>query len=196
VVRPRSALAASLLVGIALGLFGGYLTWGRRPVVVITSKPEPAASVGAPLLPSDSAAAAAPTVTVEPPARATQQTRAPSPRPARPAASASTPTRPPKGQAARPGGAKVQQEAAAQPAAKGPSRVEFVTRPRGARVYVDGRLLGKTPLTVESVAPGARAVRFQLDGYRPWATTVDLAPGQRARVAASLELTAVSQGPR
>jgi hypothetical protein len=51
-------------------------------------------------------------------------------------------------------------------------------------------------MTVESMTPGRRAIRFQLDGYRPWSTTVDLAPGQQARVAASLELTAVSQGPR
>jgi hypothetical protein len=51
-------------------------------------------------------------------------------------------------------------------------------------------------MTVESMTPGRRAIRFHLDGYRPWSTTVDLAPGQQARVAASLELTAVSQGPR
>jgi hypothetical protein len=136
-------------------------------------------------------------VTVEPPARAAQQAPAPLSRPAGPAASASpTPPRPPRAQAARPGGAKPRQEAGAQPAAKGPSRLEFITRPAGARIYVDGRLLGTTPLTVQSVAPGARTVRFQLDGYRPWATRVDLTPGQRVRVAASLELTAVSQGPR
>jgi hypothetical protein len=61
------------------------------------------------------------------------------------------------------------------------------SRPRGARVFLDGRLVGTTPLVVDEVRPGAHAVRIDLIGHRRWVTTVDVAPGQRQKVAASLE---------
>ena len=195
VVGSRAALAASLLVGIGLGLLGGYVTWGWRPAPVATSKTEPTTAVGASLPPSTSNAATAPAASVEPPARAEQPAPTPSPRPTKPT-SPDTSSQGTTRQAKRSAETKVQQQAAVRPGAKGPCRVEFVSRPAGARIYVDGRLVGATPLTLETIAAGARAVRLQLDGYRPWATTVNLVPGQRARLAASLELTAVSRGPR
>jgi hypothetical protein len=71
--------------------------------------------------------------------------------------------------------------------ATGQGRLEIVSRPAGARVTIDGRQVGVTPVQT-SVQAGARAVRLELDGYAPWSTTVRIEPGRPARVGASLEL--------
>jgi PEGA domain len=39
------------------------------------------------------------------------------------------------------------------------------------------------------VPGGVRTVRFEMTGYRAWQTRVEVVPGQRVRVAASLEQT-------
>lgn len=61
------------------------------------------------------------------------------------------------------------------------------SRPAGARVFVDGRQVGVTPLQLDSVDAGSHAVRLELEGFGPWATTVQVVRGQRARVSGSLE---------
>ena len=64
-------------------------------------------------------------------------------------------------------------------------RVE--SRPSGATVMIDGRVVGTTPLQIPNVEPGAHQVRLELPGHRPWSTTTSLVAGQSVRVAASLE---------
>ncbi|MEW5984213.1 MAG: PEGA domain-containing protein [Acidobacteriota bacterium] len=65
--------------------------------------------------------------------------------------------------------------------------ISVETRPGGVRVFIDGRAVGLSPLVVPEVAAGKHEVRLELQGYRPWVTTVTLTPGQRLRVTASLE---------
>ena len=60
------------------------------------------------------------------------------------------------------------------------------TRPPGAAVWVDQRLVGETPMLIPDVPAGAHQIEFRLDGYRIWTTTVDVVPATQARVAASL----------
>jgi hypothetical protein len=62
------------------------------------------------------------------------------------------------------------------------------SRPAGASVFVDGTLIGKTPLTLGEVAAGDHAVSLDLDGYRRWSSSVRIIAGERNRVTASLEL--------
>jgi hypothetical protein len=62
-----------------------------------------------------------------------------------------------------------------------------VSRPSGAQVFVDGRFVGTTPLRLSDVAAGSHAVRIALPGHRRWVTSVNVSPGERSRVAASLE---------
>jgi serine/threonine protein kinase len=64
-------------------------------------------------------------------------------------------------------------------------RVE--SRPSGAAVIVDGRVVGTTPLQISDVEPGAHQIRLELPGHRPWSTTTTIVAGQTVRVAASLE---------
>jgi hypothetical protein len=61
------------------------------------------------------------------------------------------------------------------------------SRPPGARVFVDGSLVGSTPLLLSGIKPGARDVRLEHPGHRAWTATVEITAGQRQRVAASLE---------
>jgi hypothetical protein len=61
------------------------------------------------------------------------------------------------------------------------------TRPAGARVFIDGREVGTSPLAVPGVAAGSHVVRFELPGYKRWSASVSVVAGGRNRVAASLE---------
>lgn len=48
------------------------------------------------------------------------------------------------------------------------------TFPGGARAYLDGRLLGTTPLGVGRVRRGTHEVRFEKEGHRPVEITIDV----------------------
>jgi hypothetical protein len=73
----------------------------------------------------------------------------------------------------------------APPATTGTLVVE--SRPVGATVFVDGRQIGVTPLSMPEVTPGTLRIRLQLAGFNPWVTTAQIQAGTRTRVAASLE---------
>jgi serine/threonine-protein kinase len=61
------------------------------------------------------------------------------------------------------------------------------SRPTGAHVFLDGRLLGTTPLAMPSVPAGEHAIRLELGGYRRWSSSVRVVASERNRVTASLE---------
>ena len=61
------------------------------------------------------------------------------------------------------------------------------SRPPDARVLVDDRMVGTTPVLVPDLAPGSHRVRIERAGYRSWVTTVAVPGAERVRVAASLE---------
>jgi hypothetical protein len=61
------------------------------------------------------------------------------------------------------------------------------SRPRGARVFIDGQAVGATPLSVPDVPIGSHVVRLELPDHRIWSTTARVAAGQSARVTGSLE---------
>jgi serine/threonine protein kinase len=76
--------------------------------------------------------------------------------------------------------------AVSRPGAKtGVLRVE--SRPSGAAVLIDGRVVGTTPLLISDLEPRTHQVRLELPGHRPWTTTTTIVAGQTVRVAASLE---------
>lgn len=60
------------------------------------------------------------------------------------------------------------------------------SRPTGARVFVDGKPVGVTPLQVDAVQAGAHAVRLERDGYRTWSRSVRVPGGGASRVSGSL----------
>lgn len=62
-----------------------------------------------------------------------------------------------------------------------------VSRPPGASVYLDGRLVGTAPLSLPSVTAGSHAIRLEHDGYRRWTSAIRIVASQPNRITASLE---------
>lgn len=60
------------------------------------------------------------------------------------------------------------------------------TRPRAARVVIDGKPYGMTPVLVPQLSPGTHTVRLEMDGYAPSSTSVVVRAGEQARVSVSL----------
>jgi hypothetical protein len=61
------------------------------------------------------------------------------------------------------------------------------SKPAGAKVYVDNKLAGTTPLSVPNLPAGSHAIRLERDGYRRWSSSVRVVAAERNRVTASLE---------
>jgi PEGA domain/Protein kinase domain len=95
--------------------------------------------------------------------------------------------------AATPNAARPQQPAAptapatAPDAGVGTGTLEVDSRPIGARVFIDDRPVGTTPLRLPDVAPGSRVVRLELADHQTWTGVVQVGRGKTTRVAGSLE---------
>jgi serine/threonine protein kinase len=74
-----------------------------------------------------------------------------------------------------------------KPAPSAAGSINVQSRPEGARVYVNDRLVGTTPLAIPDVPAGPATVRIDMDGYQPWTTTIVVPAGEPARVNASLD---------
>jgi PEGA domain-containing protein len=61
------------------------------------------------------------------------------------------------------------------------------SRPQKARVIIDGRFVGLTPLRVPEVRLGVHSVRMEMAGYQPFLTTVGIRAGQQEQVTGALE---------
>lgn len=58
--------------------------------------------------------------------------------------------------------------------------------PKGALVYIDGKLQGSAPLTA-TLEPGGHLVVAEVDGYQAWSLEVALAEGQKRELKIELE---------
>ncbi len=61
------------------------------------------------------------------------------------------------------------------------------SRPRGARVFIDGKEVGVTPVQLTAQPPGRRVVRLELVDHQSWTETRTVVAGELARVTGSLE---------
>jgi hypothetical protein len=61
------------------------------------------------------------------------------------------------------------------------------SRPQGARVFIDNKFVGTTPLRVPEIAVGSHVVRLELAEHRTWSTSKQVVAGETARVTGSLE---------
>ena len=73
------------------------------------------------------------------------------------------------------------------PPASGTGSLFVDSRPRGARVFVDDKPVGVTPLQLKDISTGDHSVRLELADHQVWRTTTSVAPGRQARVSGSLE---------
>ena len=61
------------------------------------------------------------------------------------------------------------------------------SRPRGARVMLDGKMVGVTPIRIPDVRVGSHVIRLQLEDHRDWTSSTRVTAGADARVTGSLE---------
>jgi len=107
------------------------------------------------------------------------------------------PTATPTTGSTRPAPARVRPEAAPPTRPATPPRPTTETRdtgslfvdsrPRGARVFVDGRAVGVTPLSLADIPVGARVIRLELPKHRTWTDSRRVVAGTTTRVTGSLE---------
>jgi len=76
---------------------------------------------------------------------------------------------------------------AATSGAVGSGEIYVDSRPRGARVFVDGKEYGVTPLRVPEQRVGQHVVRLELADHAPFTETKQVTAGAMARVTGSLE---------
>ena len=62
----------------------------------------------------------------------------------------------------------------------------FLSAPQGARVFVNGAFVGSTPLVLDNLPVGSRAVRMEAEGYQRWSSSTRVVANQRMRVSATL----------
>jgi hypothetical protein len=174
--------AIALVVGIVIGFASGYSAGMKADGILDASASD---TVADPPATDDAPRPSTPEKTftegtVPDPARVDPEpiVTAPPPPAVDPPAAAERPavTQPPQ---ARP--------APVDPAVSGAGSLQILSRPSGATVFVDGQTVGRTPLVISNVRIGAHDIRLELTGFRRWATSVQVSPGARARVAASLE---------
>ena len=58
--------------------------------------------------------------------------------------------------------------------------------PEGARVFVNGALVGSTPLKLENLPVGSRAVRIEADGYQHWSASTQVVANKETHLSATL----------
>jgi hypothetical protein len=69
------------------------------------------------------------------------------------------------------------------------------SRPVGASVFIDGQLVGTTPLLLPHISPGTHTVRLRLAAHQDWRSTEQIVPDGRNRVTAALEEDENAAGP-
>ena len=200
-VRGWRVTTMLVVVGVLAGFAGGYAFADRiiapvvapahrvsAPVSTPAARTAAAAPAVAPATASESAKPSAKPLTApaqEPAVIKAAQTadasataEPPAPRSTARASVASSTKRPSTTTRPRP---------AVAPIADHGGAIEIMSRPRGAKVLLDGSVVGLAPMSIANVDEGTHDVRVELDGFRPWTGTVRVKGGSRARVAASLE---------
>ncbi|HZL18674.1 MAG TPA: PEGA domain-containing protein [Polyangia bacterium] len=68
-----------------------------------------------------------------------------------------------------------------------PGKIQIASQPDGARVAIDNAYLGVTPLISGTLLAGKHNVRVEADGHFPWASRVEVLPGQELQIKLSPE---------
>jgi hypothetical protein len=60
--------------------------------------------------------------------------------------------------------------------------LQIDSMPQGARVFIDRRPVGVTPLVVTDLAAGSHAVRVEADGHTPWSSAIRVIANRQTEV--------------
>jgi len=64
--------------------------------------------------------------------------------------------------------------------------LSLTSSPDGAQVVLNGKIVGKTPVVLNDLPVGSRAIVVRRDGYSPWSASVRVIANQRTTVRATL----------
>lgn len=67
------------------------------------------------------------------------------------------------------------------------SRLVITTYPTGSEISLDGRRMGRTPLTLDELRPGPRRIDAVYTGFKPLSKDIQLQPGAEMQVHLELE---------
>lgn len=88
-----------------------------------------------------------------------------------------------------------QEQAIDVPLKAKPAGISVISTPPNAKIYVDDKLKGVTPMTLENLEPGSHVLRVEREGYEPLSRTVEVAAGEKkvedfplARLAGMLQI--------
>ena len=196
--RPWAPIAIAAAAGLLLGLLGGYEMGARlgqrTPATAVATRSAPAGEPVSRPAAAAPAPVAAPSPAVPPPAAPAVAVTAPAISPAPPKPVEAPPATPvvPRTEAPRTSGGKapaktVAATVAPRKSAAASTTISFNSRPAGARVILDGKNVGTTPLTLNKVAAGRHTVELRLAGYGAWTTSITVEAGKPQRVTGSLE---------
>jgi TonB family protein len=85
--------------------------------------------------------------------------------------------------------------ALARPAAPSTGAADVLSTPSGASVSVDGRPVGRTPLSSLKLRPGPRQIEVALDDHETWTGSVDVVAGETGRIEVRLQALAKPTAP-
>jgi hypothetical protein len=174
-----TGIALLLLATISLVLSGRLLMGMRHDAAV------PRAPIENPSQPTPVVPQAAPTNVLPP---------KPDPEPPRrsdaSAGSAAAPAVPRVIEPAAPRAERPAPQAGSQPIVADPlatGGLFAITRPVGAQVFLDDKLVGTTPLFMSGLSTGSHQVRLELAGFKGYSSVIHVEPNKRFRLAVQLE---------
>jgi hypothetical protein len=60
-----------------------------------------------------------------------------------------------------------------------PGVLSVISIPTGAKLFIDDKLCGQTPLTVDAMDAGSHVIRAEMDGFAPETRTIDFQQGEK-----------------
>ena len=187
-----------LNIGIALLMLGsiGALAWSGG---LLTGMRPDAGTSGAQI---QSASQPTPTVPLEAPTNVLPPAPDPQPRatdvpaetatPSKPATAIATPSEAPANAPDVPRAERPARQAEPPPVKADPNAAGglfAITRPVGAQVLLDNKLIGTTPLFMSQLSSGSHEVRLELPGFKTYSSSIQVEPNTRFRLAVQLEET-------
>lgn len=69
--------------------------------------------------------------------------------------------------------------------------LQVSSSPPGAKVYLNGKYIGETPLSNSNIPEGTHNLSVELFGYKPWQGIIEVSPGQITNISARLESASI-----
>lgn len=80
------------------------------------------------------------------------------------------------------------------PGKKATGSIQMNSHPQGAEFYINGALMGVTPITVTDLRPDSYQVRLKMDGFRDWVRAYDVGSGPYPSCRTTVAMQPIHQG--